>query len=96
MGHPMGQLTDIGYVHTRYQKTVTDLLLTYDDPVYGISIETEPCDRPMLEETINWSTVDIDKPYAKCDVCGCTIEFVLGALNLCHVCNFHATLSQQD
>ena len=96
MGHPMGQLTNIGYVHTRCQKAVTDLLLTYDDPVYGVSIETEPCDRPMLQETINWSSVDIDKPYAKCDVCGCTIEFVLGSLNLCSVCNFHATLSQQD
>ena len=40
-------------------------LNTYDDPVYGVSIGSEPRDHPMLQDSINWSTIDIDKPYVK-------------------------------
>ena len=49
-------------------------------------------DRPILQDSDNWNTVDIDKPYAKCDICERTIESN-NELNLCHVCSFHSTLS---
>ena len=83
VGHPAGHLTSIGYVSTNPR--VTELLKRYDDPIYGVCIDSEPCHGKILKDNDNWSTVDIDKPYAKCDICGCTIEPDNNP-SFCHTC----------
>ena len=63
VGHPAGHLTLIGYCHL--QPAVSAVLNSYDDPVYGVSIESEPRDRlmPILNDQKNWSTTNLDQPY---------------------------------
>ena len=71
VGHPSGKLTLIGYISsnapTNHQ--LLELLHSYDDPVYGVRIDSEPLFTPMLPDDMNWSNVDVDEQYAKCIQC---------------------------
>ena len=84
IGHQSGQLESIGYLEP-LDHTVHDLLQSYDDPVYGVFIESEPM-LPLLAETQNWSAVDIDEPYATCTTCGQTINPQPHPNTLCSSC----------
>ena len=92
IGHPAGHLTLIGYCHL--QPAVSAVLNSYDDPVYGVSIESEPRDRlmPILNDQKNWSTTNLDQPYSKCSICECVIDPQCTNSNLCHKCHFHRSL----
>ena len=51
--------------------SVSNLLHSYDDPVYGVNIESEPhlTTVHVLPDSQNWSTIDIDHPYSRCINC---------------------------
>ena len=94
IGHQSGQLQNIGYVRTLNDETYS-LLQSYDDPVYGIHIESEPTS-PMLTETVNWSTADIDKPYSECTICGQTIQPIPQSTTRCSSCNEVQNYNESD
>ena len=96
IGHPAGQLKRIGYLHTFNNKvvqsnpSVLQLLLKYEDHIFGVSIEIEPLSPSMLSDESNWSTVDIDRPYTKCINCDdLIINPALISLQICPLCSHH-------
>ena len=88
IGHQSGQLQNIRYVRTLNDETYS-LLQSYDDPLYGVQIQSEQTSvkSPMLTEAKNWSTVDIDQPYSECTICGQTIYPIPYSITCCSSCN---------
>ena len=49
--------------------------MSYDGNVYGVHIVAEDNTYPLLDDTTNWSTVDLDAPYTRCTVCDVEIDY---------------------
>ena len=68
VGHPSGNICTIGYKTSN--PLVDELLQSYDDPIYGVFIQREPLDIHDHENASpNWSTIELDQPYAFCTSC---------------------------
>lgn len=87
VGHPSGHLQRIGYGKP-FSLEVYDLLHEYDDPMCGFSIQTEPLHlKWRLPESANWSSADIDEPYATCTTCGQAIQPPPPFATCCNSCS---------
>ena len=102
VGHPSGHLFQVGYTSSNNDE-VTSLLHKYEDPVYGISIESEPLfapdSEPLLQDDDNWSCTDLDEPYNKCETCDTLIDVDLSGMqkpNQCYQCLFIRDFCKPD
>lgn len=92
VGHIQGQLQFIFFIGQYYgaqnpqQGDILQEMLTPFQDEYGLQIASESdCSFPVLSDTLNWNTVDLDGPYNRCTICDLEIHF---PLSLCSQCTF--------
>lgn len=92
VGHIQGQLQFIFYIGQYYgaqnpqQGDILQEMLTPFQDEYELQIASESdCSFPVLSDTLNWNTVDLDAPYNRCTICDLQIDF---PLSLCSQCTF--------
>ena len=85
VGHPSGNICTIGYKTSN--PCVHELLQSYDDPMYSVFIQRKPLDihSDHTNATPNWSTIELDQPYAFCTSCD-ELIYPLPPPSLCSSC----------